>query len=201
MNKRHTQGFTLLEILVAMAIFSSLAYLTYGGMQKIFKSSEVMQVKSARLDEIQFAFSVMSNDLQQVVDRPIRGRLGDREAAFLRRPDNDIFLSLTTQIKSPWQLQSQSSSLQRVDYRWVDGVLYRDVWPVLDRAHNTEPISQVLIEEMNEFNIEFLYDRTYEFWPVPASSGEYPSIPPAINIVMSLNDLNTINKVFLLGQL
>ena len=65
---RH-RGFTLLEMLVAIAIFASLSMGAYQVLQGVLTSDEVAKRKEARLNELQLAFTLLERDITQMVPR------------------------------------------------------------------------------------------------------------------------------------
>ncbi|MGL5610665.1 MAG: GspJ family T2SS minor pseudopilin variant ExeJ, partial [Aeromonas veronii] len=65
---RHA-GFTLLEMLVAIAIFASLSMGAYQVLQGVLTSDEVAKRKEARLNELQLAFTLLERDITQMVPR------------------------------------------------------------------------------------------------------------------------------------
>ena len=71
------RGFTLLEILVAMAIFSIVAYMAYGGFSAVLKQQQIVEENSARLRAVQFAVRQLDSDFRQVQPRPAREELGE----------------------------------------------------------------------------------------------------------------------------
>ncbi|MCQ8131101.1 PulJ/GspJ family protein, partial [Methylomonas rivi] len=72
MNKRFNRagGFTLLELLVAMAIFAIMAVMAYGGLKTVIDTRRATQAKAAQLRQLQQALYLLNEDLQQAVSRP-----------------------------------------------------------------------------------------------------------------------------------
>ena len=79
---RRQRAFTLIEVLVALAVFgvlSALAYLTLG---QTLRNSDMLTERMDRLQAIQRTISYLSNELLQAAPRPIRGDLGQAEPAL-----------------------------------------------------------------------------------------------------------------------
>ncbi len=76
MKKMH--GFTLLEVLVAMAIFAIVGVMAFTGYTQLQKQSEYQQSRLDRVHEVQRAVQTLSLDLMQIEPRPIREPIGEQ---------------------------------------------------------------------------------------------------------------------------
>jgi len=61
---RRQAGLTLIELLVAVAIFSLLAALAYGGLINVLATRTAVDVESQRLAKLQRAFLRIGRDLE-----------------------------------------------------------------------------------------------------------------------------------------
>ena len=61
------RGFTLLELLVALSIFSILSVMAYGGLQSVITTKQSTEKAAERISEIQLVMMRISNDLRQAV--------------------------------------------------------------------------------------------------------------------------------------
>jgi len=64
-----THGFTLLELLVAMAIFAFIGIMAYGGLAAMIKNSEGSREAREQLAETQRGLRVLDDDLSMVINR------------------------------------------------------------------------------------------------------------------------------------
>jgi general secretion pathway protein J len=71
-------GFTLMELLVAMAIFAIVGTLALSGYTELQRQSEYAELRLARIREVQRAVQTLGQDLAQIEPRPIREPLGRR---------------------------------------------------------------------------------------------------------------------------
>ena len=67
-----SQGFTLIEVLVAIAIFASLSVGAYQVLNQVQRSNEISMERSERLKTLQRALVFMDNDFRQMALRQAR---------------------------------------------------------------------------------------------------------------------------------
>jgi general secretion pathway protein J len=168
-------GFTLLELLVALAIFGLLATMSYSGLRAVLEQQSGTEVEAERLAELQKIYMLMQRDIEQVVDRPVRDEYGDTQPALA----GSDTLQLT---RGGWSNPAarRRSSLQRVGYTYEDDQLVRYSWSVLDRAQDSEPLRQPLTASIEELQLRYLGSNNEwrDQWP-DTSSGNDPEKPPS----------------------
>lgn len=76
------KGFTLLELLVAIAIFAVLATLAYGGLRTVIDARTQTRAVSQRLAALQETFLFFDQDLAQASTRAVRDGFGDARPAL-----------------------------------------------------------------------------------------------------------------------
>ena len=189
MRTRHTirsaAGFTLLELLVALAIFSLIAVMSYNGLKVVLNTQAATEIQADALAEMQKVYLLMQRDIEQVVPRPIRDEYGDEQPALT----GDDALQLT---RGGWSNPAGRlrSSLQRVGYAFEDRNLVRYSWAVLDRAQDSEPGRQVLVGDIEEMTIRYLAanNEWQERWPNPLAVAEVNApatgLPRAVEVTL-----------------
>jgi len=172
---RTTQtGFTLVEMLVAIAIFAVLSMMAYGGLNTVLNTQQQLDAEMQRLREIQRTFMFLGGDLRQTAERHIRNPLSPPQDNALITTNihasQDFKIELT-RAGYPNPLLLQRSHLQRVAYLVKDDNLYRYTWPVLDRAQDTLPNISRLCTKIT--------DMRFQFYPVPPPQvANNPNPPP-----------------------
>lgn len=186
-----SHGFTLVELLVALAIFAIMSALAYGGLRSVLDSHQMVRERAAELERLQTAFLLMGRDLEQAVPRPVRDELGDPVAALRTPPERERAVAFTrTGHANP--ANERRSHLQRVGYGLRDGELVRYAWPHLDRVQGMEPVVMPLLSEVTGLAFRFR-DRQGEWrpqWPPPGSGPEAPALPLAVELELELTGDN-----------
>ncbi len=181
-------GFTLLELLVALAIFALMSAMAYGGLQTLLESRKHTDRAAEQFSRLQNTLLFLQQDLSQVVERSVRDELGDREPVF-SGADTEYLLQLT---RGGAVGRPDTAALQRVAYRMEEGRLQRVNWPVLDRVQGMEPLVMELVDGVTDIQIRFLHTEWQPDWP---GQGGRP-LPRAVEIHLVTDRWGEIRRVF-----
>lgn len=199
------RGFTLLELLVALAVFAIMAIAAYGGLRNVLFTRAAVEEQSRRLAAVQLAVYRMEQDVEQTLARGIRDEYGDPQPALQGGALASDALTLT---RAGWDnpLGQSRATLQRVAYRLREGRLWRLHWQVLDRGGLIEPRETLLLDRVQELKVRFLDadDAWQDDWPPPASdsddgeTGRRDSVvlPRAVEVSLTLEDWGEITRLF-----
>lgn len=196
---RRAQGFTLLEVLIAVAIFVVVGALAMGGYNELIKQSDIVERSNVRSRQVQSGIQRIVQDFATLEPRPVREPLGESFQPALRADARTEQLAEFTH--SSWSNPAglPRSTLQRVMYRMEDNKLRRDYWYVLDRTMAGEPASAVLIDKVERASLRFLDSnrRWHEQWPPLGYSA--PDVlrlrPVAVEITLELEDWGEIKRL------
>ena len=193
------RGFTLLELLVALAVFSIMSIAAYSGLRNVLFTRAAVEAQSQRLAAVQLAVYRLEQDIEQAMPRSIRDEYGDPQAALLGDELSDDRLALT---RAGWDnpLGQPRANVQRVAYRLREGRLWRLHWPVLDRGGRIEPRETLLLDQVRAFKVRFLDRNEWRNdWPPPANAETDPKIPDpmprAVEISLTLEDWGEITRL------
>ena len=199
MRDRFRNGFTLIEVLVALAVFGVLSVMAYMALGQTLSNADMLGERMERLEAIQRAIRFLDSDLMQAAPRPVRGLLGDGyEPAIRSSFASEYALEVT---HGGWTNPAglPRGTLQRSAYRIEDGELIRYHWRVLDRTINNEPIEPVLLDGVESIVFRYLTSdgAGSEQWPpanVPGPGG-FRLRPRGVEIVLTLTDEGEIRRL------
>jgi general secretion pathway protein J len=194
------RGFTLLELLVAMAIFAILGTLALSGYTELQRQSEYAEQRLERTREVQRAIQAIAQDLGQIEPRPVREPLGETVLpAVLATESIEYGIQFT---RAGWSNTAGLArpTLQRVGYRLDGEGLWRDHWPVLDRTLVMEPVRVKLLTQVRTVRFRFM-NASREWvdrWPAndgTALTGSERLRPAAVEVTLELEDWGVIRRV------
>lgn len=152
--KRNNTGFSLLEVLVAVAVFALVGLAGQRLVASVVDVDAATRQRQADLRELMRAVAGFERDLEQAIARPVLGNGGDAEPAFWSDPDGTALQWTRAGWSNP--LAQQRAELQRVRWEWRDGRLYRLYWPVLDRVQGSQPQRQAMLGHADDVRWRYL---------------------------------------------
>jgi general secretion pathway protein J len=153
--RKPASGFTLLELLIAMVIFSLMSLMAYGGLKSVLTSNSVTQEHEEDLKELQRTMMFLEKDLRQLVARPRHGNYGESFAAVQTA---DLTLTAVLELTrhgNPNPAEKMRSALQRVRYSLDKGQLQRSSWALVDHLDG-KPIVMLLMKNLEKISFRFL---------------------------------------------
>lgn len=191
MSARRHGGFTLLEILVAMAVFAIMAGMVYAGLRTVLDSRRANEARAEPLAQWQRFVFTLNEDLAQAIPRTVRDELGAVEPAFAG--GNAGNLLTLTRTSGDWTGQTSARGhLQRVAYRLEADGVYRQTWTVLDRTQQSQPRRRKLLAA-ERINLRFYGEEWGSVWP--AAGGPLPRAVEASAYLPALGELRRVFSV------
>ncbi|MFT5226119.1 MAG: general secretion pathway protein J [Polaribacter sp.] len=192
-NKVHYQGFTLIEMVIAVAIFAVMMVIAFPGLTHIAKVGDQVGQSNRRLSELQFALTYLNRDWMQVSSRKILDQYGDEKPHIVIENNGISFTH------SGWSnlLQHKRSELQRVQYRVKANQLIRQYWISLDQTTAEEPISTVLIDNVESFAVYFIdgSEQTIERWPLDEQDQQRAGKPIALRVEIDVKQFGQVHRI------
>lgn len=196
------RGFTLFELLVAIVIFAVVSAVSYGTLIRIIDQDTHLEGERRYWQQLTLALTRLEDDLAFASPRKIRDVGGYALAAFYGRPVDSRELSppsLEFTRSGQWTIAAgRAPGVQRIAYRLYDGELRRQVWSSLDRAPTDQPVSVVLIRDVEQFDLRF-YDSGNQWnavWPPEENS---PGLPTGVELTVKIRGREAIRRLFVVN--
>lgn len=190
-------GFTLIEVLVAIAIFASLSLAAYQVLNQVQRSNALSAEREARLSEVQRAIVIMDADFRQMALRHFRhnGEAPGEQmlvwSDYLNDSDSKGLMFIRLGWHNPQQ-QFPRGEVAKVGYRLKDGVLERLYWRYPDTVVAEPPIVAPLLTEVESWSMRFYAEGR---WQQEWESSQ--AIPAAVEVTLELQDYGQIRRVYL----
>lgn len=181
------RGFTLLELLIAIAIFALLGLGTYRMLDSVLQTDKVTRSHEAQLRELVRAMAAFERDLLQVQARPVRDPFGEPRAALLAEAGDEGALELS---RSGWRnpLAQPRASLQRVRWQRSGEQWQRLYWTVLDQAQDSQPQVQQALDGVTALQLRYQDAKGvwHDSWPPESGSEEdrLAMLPQALELLL-----------------
>ena len=191
-------GFTLVEALIALFIFSWLSLAAYQMLDQVILTQATNKKASDSLALSQRVSRQMAKDFRYMVARPIIDEKGFQQPSIVLEGEESVIAFTRRGWSNP--LGWRRSNLQRVEYQldyhpevnndtsafYNDERLFliRQYWPVLDRIESTDFQRQVLIAGVSDIEFQFKSAGDAEWDSLPQSS----ALPFAIEVTILFDD-------------
>lgn len=201
-SAKHQRGFTLLELVVVLAVFSIVAVMAYGGLNNVLRTRVAIEDNLERVRQLQRTYLRLRQDFLQIQPRTIRDEFGDPRSAVRGRPEEGVYL-----VSGGWRNPAghPRSNMQRVRWHLEDDTLVRSHFRHLDRAPNTQADSLRVLEDVTQLTIRYLArdQEWYAQWP--QDLGRTPDMqasataPLAIEITLQTEEWGELRFLFPTG--
>lgn len=187
------RGFTLLEVLIAMALFSLLGLACYQLLERVMHSERRIDQHEQQLRNLQRALAIFERDLTQAIAYPLSDDPSRRQA-LIGRSDN---LRL---VRGGWSnpLEQARSDVLQVNHRWSQGQWLRDYHPLTGQAPLPGEVRQQrLLDGVHLKHLRYIdaNGTAHSAWPALSLP---LSLPQAIEIELDAPGYPDIRRVILL---
>ena len=189
MTKR--SGFTLVELLVAIAIFAVLSALGWKVFDYLIKIKERNTQHEQRLGQLQEAYQQVLRDTVQIV--PITANVAGRVQPAVMLQNGQLTFSKTG-VTDP--LMQGIPPEERVEYIYKadEKKLYRYKYKNLNQTGNDQPETSVLLDSVDQFQIMLLNPNEMAQWPEVALSEndvtQTKILPRGLKINLTVNEVS-----------
>ncbi|CAM3931695.1 type II secretion system minor pseudopilin GspJ [Rheinheimera salexigens] len=191
------QGFTFIEMLLAVSLFALVGLASIAVLSSVTKSDELSRESSQRLIEIQRTMLMLERDFMQISARHVRidgepaekNRLVGAQYLF---DSEDHGISFSRQgWRNPGMILPRSE-IQAVAYRLQEGVLQRLFTLYPDAVTGTVPRIQMLQSDLTGFEVEYLLAETWQ------QRWQDSNLPTAVKVTLIHTYLGRIERIFML---
>ena len=184
------KGFTLVELLVAIAVFAVLSALGWKVFDYLAKVKDRNAMHEANLEQLQESYQQILRDTMQAV--PLTANVkGQQQPALVLQ--NGRFNFSKTGVTDP--LQQGISPHERVEYQYRadEKKLYRLKYRNLHQTGNDQPESSVMLDEVEAFEIMVLNPNELSSWPESSVDSQQTEqlrlLPKGIKINLTVRDV------------
>jgi general secretion pathway protein J len=182
-------GFTLVEMLVALGIFALLAAAGVGVLRSSVDVQGAVETRLNDMSGIARLNALLSNDLGQAVGRPSRGPDGERPAFVGHESGMEFVAAGRANLDG-----APRSELQRVEWRSANGALQRTGFAAVDGTD--EGLSSSMVGDLRR--AAFRYRMLDGSWSSSFSSTGQQRLPTAVELSMTPSDGAAIVMIFAL---
>jgi len=178
-------GFTLIELLVAIAIFAVLSALGWKIFDYLIKVKDRNVIHEENLGQLQGAYQQIQRDTLQIV--PISARSGEEMEPALGLDNQKLSFSKTG-VTDP--LKQGLSPYERIEYVYnaQEKKLYRLKYSNLNRNNSEQPLSSVLLADVDQYRIDVLNPTELDRWPNDMIKNDR-QLPRGIKIKVTIRDI------------
>ena len=192
-------GFTLVELLVALAVFAIMTLAAYRGLTAMLDARHGVERENQKWRAVALLFARLGNDLDAALDRPVRSSadlpLPALAGQAVAAGADDAQLAFTRGGYAG--MGGTLAAPQRVGYRLRADKLEILSWAVLDQGPRTRPQTGTALAGVKEFDLRYL-DRGGNWqtqWPLPGRDG---GLPAAVEVRLALASGERLVRVFAL---
>lgn len=196
-----SSGFTLIEVLLALFIFTTLTVAANQVFRNVVSTDQQTKAVESALKQLQRALVILDSDFRQMQARRYRNGGEESEETLLEFGD-DLLDSESQGIRfvrggwiNPQQLFPRGEVV-KVGYRIKDDTLERVRWMYPDDSSAVEPAVMPLMDGVTSIRFEVKGDDGWlESWDTPLA------MPEAIRVVLDTERFGELTRIYLLpGQ-
>ncbi len=201
-SKGKSAGFTLLEVMVALAIMAIIAVLSGQAFQTASSGAAATREAMDRFARIDRTFVLLENDFRNALPMLVRSESGNPLPPLYIAVSDDYWLTILRGGFDNTLFQPRTE-LVRIGYRYVNEAIWRDTWYNPADNDENEARKQKLLTGVRTMEVRVLPRNAtsiaagpwLDSWPGNPHSTD---LPIAIEITLELDDLGEVTRLFTL---
>ena len=189
-------GFTLVEVLLALAIFGVIAVLGYRATASLTDGEAHLSAEAQRWRTLDALFTRFEADVRQAVPRGARSGSAIEPAWLALPADSAGNAALVFSRAGAEFADDPGIAGQRIGYRLRGHAVEIAYWPQLDNAANVEPAVYTLVDGVSGFRVAYQSraGAWRDNWPLPGEA----DLPRAVRVDLKLSSGEAIERWFVL---
>jgi len=194
---RYQKGFTLIEMLMALAVLSIVLAIGYGSLSQLLEQQIKLNNNHRQMRDLHVMTQLMEYDFAFASRRSIRNEYATRLTAFSGQPEH-VRLTSSGRRMSKGIRQSR---LQHIEYEFKNNTLRRLVWQELDGFRRADATMTTSLVDLKNLQWQFLSSTGVweSTWPASGQARKN-TLPHAVQLKMKLSKLPVMQQIFLLPQ-
>lgn len=190
---RRSSGFTLVEMLLALAILAALSVAAVTVLQNVMRADTLTRDKGGRMQALQQTFSQMAADFSQIIPRRSRDSASLFFAGRFQLGSDDWAIAFSRNgWPNPLGLLPRSE-IQNVSYRLRDSQLERLSYEQQDPLPGSQPTVTIVLRGVRAFRLRFYASgRWQDEWL------QTQTLPQGLEVTLTLEPYGEIRRLFLL---
>ena len=195
------RGLTLVELLVAVAIFGILSAFAYRALTIMLESRTRIENENRKWRGLALFFARLEQDVAVTAPHPLRGAdflspaLVGNTATGARIHEGGLMLTRTALVPEPGAIEAP----RRLAYRLRGGVVELLTWSVLDQGPRSEPrVVVAVLPDVRTMDFRYLDTRSqwHLTWPPPLAPSAQVALPAAVKVTIELVSGERITRLF-----
>lgn len=189
-------GFTLVELLVALAIFALLAAFAYRGLNAMLEGRVALERESRKWRDVALFVGRLERDVGAVLQRKSTGASGTSQAPVSSHLEASMVREGLALTRSGSPLQENAlAAPQRIAYRLREGHVERLAWAGVDASPREEPEPVAVLASVGALAFRFM-DPRGDWRPSWGLPGTTEPMPVAVEVAVTLASGERIVRLF-----
>jgi len=184
------RGFTLIEVLVAVAIMAVIGVAAAGSLNSLIRTSEGLKKRQAELARLEVLFTMIDRDLREIIPRRINNGEGMIEPFKISEQPVPTLTLLRMGGRDP----TLPAGPVLVSYEWRDGTIKRHLRFI--QAGEEKNLARVLIRGVSMVSLVPVAD---EQLAEKEKDGDPVRLPAGVRISVDLAGYGRVERLFVIG--